>query len=319
MGDKSTQEFLDGIDEMTPEQAEALIEMASKEDSGAKDDADQVEASSDGDEGGGEESDAEQSPAEPPQEDEQPEPQPQAPPIDQSTTELLVAQIAELNQQIALLKSKKEPEPEPQAPQAKQDPDSPPLSSEELMEMFGDLSVEAIAAAVHKLTQDGIKSGVSREVDRLIAPLLEQQRAKELASHVALIESAHPDAKDIAESGALAQWVASRPEYLRSAYESVLASGTAKQVISLFDEYKSSQPARPVQAAKKAASGSDAIEKAKEIVAASKSRVPETLSGMSGSGKSKGGIDYDSLSPEALIDALSDVSPESLKDFVNAR
>ncbi|UZZ08948.1 hypothetical protein NDO41_16255 [Ectopseudomonas mendocina] len=69
----------------------------------------------------------------------------------------------------------------------------------------------------------------------------EEQISREQELHFAKIYSAHPDASDVAGSQKFKSWVAAQPSHLRTAYENVISSGTADQVIAMLNDFKSSQ------------------------------------------------------------------------------
>jgi hypothetical protein len=67
-----------------------------------------------------------------------------------------------------------------------------------------------------------------------------QDDAEEEANriHMEKIDTAHPDWKQIYDSGALETWIKRQPGYLQPRLYEILRKGSAREVISMFDSYK---------------------------------------------------------------------------------
>lgn len=74
----------------------------------------------------------------------------------------------------------------------------------------------------------------------------EEQNSRAQELHYARIYSAHPDASEVAGSQKFKSWIAGQPSHLRTAYENVISSGTADQVIAMLNDFKSSQSPSPI-------------------------------------------------------------------------
>jgi len=56
--------------------------------------------------------------------------------------------------------------------------------------------------------------------------------------HFNSIETAHPDYKTHRDSGKITEWIQSKPAYLQKGMLEVCKSGTAEEVISLLNDFK---------------------------------------------------------------------------------
>lgn len=91
------------------------------------------------------------------------------------------------------------------------------------------------------------------ELNDVLAPLFSFYREAKVKEHVETIQKAHGDYATLVP--AVQAWVAGQPAILRDAYAGVLATGTAAQVVELYDAYKKAngiQPAVPVPATENA-------------------------------------------------------------------
>ena len=123
------------------------------------------------------------------------------------------------------------------------DPDPAEESpAEDGVKLFGDFSDEEIAKGTAKLL-----SMVQKEVQKVVAPLQQQLHAGEAQTHIQTILAAHPDAADVGKSEAMQQWIASQPSFAQRAIESVLANGSAKEVVEVLDSFKAATTAANVQ------------------------------------------------------------------------
>lgn len=85
------------------------------------------------------------------------------------------------------------------------------------------------------------------EIKPTVSSLRKTVETDNNAKHFNSIAAAHPDYAEIRDSGKLKAWVDSQPSILRGALETVLTSGTAKDVIEMYDTYKKqiNQPIKP--------------------------------------------------------------------------
>jgi hypothetical protein len=85
-------------------------------------------------------------------------------------------------------------------------------------------------------TRDVVKKEISSRVDPIISTMSSQQ----ITSHERAILAKHPDAQEIHKSEKFASWVNNLPAFARSGAVYVINSGSADEVVSLLDQYKSS-------------------------------------------------------------------------------
>lgn len=182
-------------------------------------------------------------------------------------------------------------------------------------DLFGDYSEEALAK--------GVRTLALQEVQKLVAPLLEQQKAAAQATaqtaeqqHYAAIYAAHPDADSIAESKELADWIERQPSFAREGYRSVLANGSTQQIVEFFDTFK--QATGMTQAATTAPKV-DPVAAAKAAIAAVKPGVPSSLSdfpGGAGAAADEMAAIRD-LSGADLMAKLEGKSPEQIEALIS--
>lgn len=94
--------------------------------------------------------------------------------------------------------------------------------------------VEILANRIaEKMVQD-LKGEISPTIESL--QTTQEQSAQDL--HLETITKAHPDWRDIKDSGRLKQWVSLQPAFVQESLVRVIKQGTAEEVIEMFDTYK---------------------------------------------------------------------------------
>lgn len=106
----------------------------------------------------------------------------------------------------------------------------------------------------------------------MVAPAQKLVVENDLAAHFDAIRSAHSDFEDVFQSGKLHEWVNKQPSFVRDQYTAVMDRGNAAQAIELLSAYKDTNGLSA------AAIESSATDKAKDIIAAVKPKVPGSLS-----------------------------------------
>jgi len=112
--------------------------------------------------------------------------------------------------------------------------DEPELK--EFLEEFPSLE-KPIKLMVQKLTNKLLDERISK-----LEP--ELQRVRDTLSittqdtHLRKITEAHPDWRDIRDSGALDKWIEIQPRFVKEALERIKQEGDADEVIEMFDSYK---------------------------------------------------------------------------------
>lgn len=131
-----------------------------------------------------------------------------------------------------------------QAPAKANKQDELPASFRELAEMNPDIA-DAIREYVDS-RNSSIATTVEQQLASKVRPIQEHLAQNETERHASMIRAAHPDVGAIMESGQLVQWINNLSPAMRSGAIFVYQNGTAAEIISLLDEFKSSvQPKQP--------------------------------------------------------------------------
>ena len=183
--------------------------------------------------------------------------------------------------------------------------------------IFGDFSEEALAKGVQALIAKSAPALLADLVKQQLAPLQQKQQLTEQEAHAQAIYAKHPDIDSIVESAELQAWIDSQPSFARPGYQSVLANGTAEQVIEFIDTYKAATGKS--QAAAAAPSAESVQKAAKQAVADAKPPVPNSLSDIPGgrAGPVTGNEALANLGAADMAEALMDKSPEQIEAFLN--
>jgi len=116
-------------------------------------------------------------------------------------------------------------------------------------------------------------------------------QSQTMREHVGKIETAHPDWKQIRDSGSLITWIEKQPKFVQPGLTKVVEEGSAEEIIELFDTYKrSTGQKRTVNTGTKTAQ-----QKARELEA-----VPHSSKGPPADKKIVDKNDYDSAWDEAV-------------------
>jgi len=146
-------------------------------------------------------------------------------------------------------------------------------------DLFGDFSEEAIRKGVNTLVARQV-AAIQAQMDAKLAQALEPIKRTEAENaadeHFGAIEEKHPDVESVVQSEAMAQWIASKPSFLRPSLHGVIEGGTAQEVIELLDTFKAetgrtSKPGAPNGAT---AAAQAAIAKARNAMPTSLSEIP---------------------------------------------
>ena len=123
--------------------------------------------------------------------------------------------------------------------QTKEDPDELPENVKELFEIHPE-----IANAVKTLVDtkvSAVKKNVETELKTRVEPIQQQIFQSEADKHFSTIRAADPDISAILDSGDLFTWINSLPPVMQNGAKYVYQYGTAQEVISLLDDYKSAR------------------------------------------------------------------------------
>lgn len=190
------------------------------------------------------------------------------------------------------------------------------LSPEELQDLFGDFSEEGLAKGVEKLidqaVQTKIKAFVEERLNNALSPLQQKQQVDATESHYRAIYEAHPDADSIVESKEMAGWIQAQPSFSQDAIKQVLKSGTAEQVIEVFNAFKAST-------GNAVAKHEDVKQSAQEVMKKAGNAAPATLSDVPSGRAAPVSTEaaLANLSGGQLLEAMEGWSPEQIERYLN--
>lgn len=144
---------------------------------------------------------------------------------------LYKSRIQQLAQELKELKSKQE--------QHKSEPAPLPEKVKEVFEMYPDIG-EAVSAYVQSQLSH-TKQSLVHDVEQQIQPIKSHLVLSDVQKHQMAIEAAHPDLKNILQSGDLLRWIDSLPPVMKAGAQQVYQYGDSAAVISLLDDYKTSR------------------------------------------------------------------------------
>lgn len=151
---------------------------------------------------------------------------------------LWASRLTDLSRKYSELKEEKK-----QTVAQKEDPDELPENVKELFEIHPE-----IANAVKTLVDDkvsAVKKNVETELRTRVEPIQQQLFQTEADRHFSAIRAAHPDINAILDSGDLFTWIDSLPPVMQNGAKYVYQYGTAQEVISLLNDYKSARGVKP--------------------------------------------------------------------------
>ena len=94
---------------------------------------------------------------------------------------------------------------------------------------------------IHPEIANAVKTLVETELKTRVEPIQQQIFQSEADKHFSTIRAAHPDISAILDSGDLFTWINSLPPVMQNGAKYVYQYGTAQEVISLLDDYKSAR------------------------------------------------------------------------------
>lgn len=184
--------------------------------------------------------------------------------------------------------------------------------------IFGDFSEEDLAKGIKTLIDQNVAAAVAKALE----PLRQKDEADAIAAHYRAVYDKHPDADSIAESKELAAWIHSKPSFLRPSLQSVLATGTAPQVIEFFDTFKQESGMTRSTAAPAAGQGDplrSAREAANKAIQSAAPKVPASLSDFPGgragaTSREEVMADMDAIQ---LLISMDNMTPEQIEHYLN--
>lgn len=192
--------------------------------------------------------------------------------------------------------------------------------------IFGDFTDADLVKGIAKLVDMRVTAAIApmqadvQGVKQTIAPLQQTAAKTELDAHYEAIYGKHPDAGSLVESQELGAWIDSHPSFVRPALRQVLDSGTAPQVIELFDNFKKATGVQQAAAgAPKPDPQADAAAAAKAAAASAPPAIPVSLSDIPG-GRVEGRSPHEQLAAKSaveMVDAMSNMTPAQIDAFLN--
>lgn len=146
-------------------------------------------------------------------------------------------------------------------------------NDQDVIELFGDFSEQAIAKAVNTLVQQQLSTQVDAIVQQKLGEITQQQQTLTAQEqHFKSISDTHPDWTSVVESSEFDTWLKKQPSYVQDGIDQVFKGGTAQQVNQVLSDYKTQNNLvvnDPVASIKEAA---------KQAVNNARSQVPHSLS-----------------------------------------
>lgn len=182
--------------------------------------------------------------------------------------------------------------------------------------VFGDFSEKDLAAGIQKVVDMRVAAMVDQRLKDVLAPFQQQQAVSAEQAHFTEIFTIHPDAESIVESKEFNDWMDAQPNIIQGAYETVLNSGTASQVVELLGLYKSANQLSPSSAEP------DAVKAvAQQAVKNAQTQVPHSLSDLPAG--SPAGVSRDeriaNMTPAQMIEEMSTWTEEQREQYLNRR
>jgi len=79
---------------------------------------------------------------------------------------------------------------------------------------------------------------IQEKIASRIQPIEESYKKSDEAAHFGTIRGSHPDFETHRDSGAILQWIETKPRYLRESMKATYEQGTAEDVVDLISDFK---------------------------------------------------------------------------------
>lgn len=80
---------------------------------------------------------------------------------------------------------------------------------------------------------------IQEKIASRVQPIEESYKKSDEAAHFGTIRGSHPDFETHRDSGAILQWIETKPRYLRESMKATYEQGTAEDVVDLISDFKS--------------------------------------------------------------------------------
>ena len=94
-----------------------------------------------------------------------------------------------------------------------------------------------IKALIKKVAGSMVKAELGK-VETQVKEIKDTQVASDTASHAQRINEAHPDWKQIYDSGKLTTWINSQPTFVQRTLNDIVEDGSTEDIIEMFDQFK---------------------------------------------------------------------------------
>lgn len=95
---------------------------------------------------------------------------------------------------------------------------------------------EVLARAHAQAAVANAQADLRKELNAILVPLMQSTHKVEVDSHMSIIRAAHPDAESLVPD--VESWIAKQPAFLQPSMQSILAGGTANDVVGLLNMFK---------------------------------------------------------------------------------
>lgn len=288
-------------DEMTPEQASALLEQAQEQVENGEFDIDKPFDTKQSDQAQDEQI-ADDKGANEPKADSQ----------DTNNNELDYVQLlAEeraqriaLQRQIEQLTKQEQPEQQSQEQQSQE-------QETNLSELFGDFDEVGISRAVEHIATQKAQQIVQQMLAEKLSPIEQQQRQAIQDEHINAINAVHPDANDIVNSNEFVEWVKAQPSYVIPNIVAVVENGTADQVNELLSNYKATL------APKTDPQQNDIKAKADKVIAETEPMIPNSLTDLGGAVATDPMTAIANMSGAEALEQMDGWTAEQIEAYLN--
>lgn len=187
------------------------------------------------------------------------------------------------------------------------------------IDLFGDFSEEALVNGLDKLVDVKLDAKLEARLAERLRHIEQRYQAEAHTAHFNAIYAAHPDADSIVESKELADWIGTKPEFAQQQYWAVLDKGSSRDVIAMFDEFKSATGATQ-QATPPAVDPKQVQAAAKKAIETAPKPVPASLSDIPG-GRPAGQSRFEQMAemtdPVELLEHMNALSQEQRQQYMN--
>lgn len=214
------------------------------------------------------------------------------------------AQRIALQRQIEQLTKQEQPEQQSQEQQTQE-------QETNLSELFGDFDEVGISRAVEYIATQKAQQIVQQMLAEKLSPIEQQQRQAIQDEHINAINAVHPDANDIVNSNEFVEWVKAQPSYVIPNIVAVVENGTADQVNELLSNYKATL------APKTDPQQNDIKAKADKVIAETEPMIPNSLTDLGGAVATDPMAAIANMSGAEALEQMDGWTAEQIEAYLN--